>query len=1503
MADNISQAQHITELDFDISKIYEQMQEIENILASEGKKLQDIVNSNWKLKDVLSTGNANKDIEKLTAQLKKYEELVKKLSSEELEKKRIREETYKLQKDEINLIKKLSKSKTDEAKTERTKLETMKDQTDQLVKQIKLSGELTDEQKQQLTTLQQQLQESQNKISKISVGKGKGVSTLDRIKNYAAYRFIGLAEQGARESLSVIKDIEYSMMEISRVMQLSDEQTKNFRNTLFSLSKEYGRAFEDVEEVALRYAQAGYGMNDVIKLTRTSLLALNTAELDVENSTNSMIGILQQWGYTADELAVVMDKLNYTADTNAITTQDLVDGLLQASSVAKIANMSFNDTVGILTAMKEASGRSGKEVGNAFKAILSYIQREGSLKAFENMGIDVYADKATGALLPMMDILKQMSNKWNGMSEDMKTAFVQSADMAELFNEDLAISLGLQDEYNQALEQENEALNTQDKRIQAQAAAGVFRRNYYIALMENMEKAIEVSNQLDNATGYSAQENERHMQTLQAKINQIVTSLKELAMQFADAGAMDFAKKMIDLATNIVSVTGKIGGLRTAILGIITTLQIIKTYKTYAKLAELQTGLKFTISNVKALGSTIKATGLTLNAALGVIGLVATGISMISGAIAENNRKQEEARQKAIENAQAQKEEYDRFKELIQQYETLGSKTSKTEDEKSKLVEIQKQLNELYDVEKKNIDLVNGSYDEQIDKLKQIENRQLDKLQNAQIAALNVSMEKFNDNKNTAIQTYGAAKIFGNWEGKAGEYKKILEDIDNLTVRNIKSAVGYSLGGSIFVEGNSAERYLALSEALERLKEAGKDNTETFNKLQKLQQHYYEETTELKEALEALIKTDKELGNRKKEVAENEKLLTEINKILNIQVTENIEKQNQLNDISLKTSKQYNDLTEKIKNTDQSLVELNSIIEKVQSGHAFTASEITELVKKYGLADSAVKKVADGYTLEAKALDELRVAKVKEAMEGRNAQIQANIDIAQAIANRIGMYATELRSIKDLATAKQALADIDRQQAQKLGYNSVNSAYDYQTKVSAPNQIKSYINTIIGIYEELEKSANTLYSNVGTVSKWSDTVSSSAKSTEQSLAELTKTFTRLNNLGIYSIQEQINYYENLKRTVKLTTDNLASVEQTLQGLYKQQFTERMSLLDKEKEKRINNINSVYNAEIEKIKALKEALDDSREEEDYEQRRAKLEETLFYWRQRTGAEARENEKKTLEEIADLEKEWQRKLEDDKLDKQIESLEKQRDNEIEALNKKYEEIKELFTSANIELIATAGEFAPQLYKQFYDYFTNPFEQDLNKLKNMINNLGNVKTAVTSSIGNPTTSTSSGTSSATSTTSTASPIKKGSKVKILSSATNYGGQSTNVAIPNQYKNKAYTVQSIGYNGTQALIKELYSWVKLSDLVQARTGGYTLADGLTYLHKNEFVVNPELTQWLNKQAKNDGNISNSKSIINHFNAPLYKVEKQEIADRTDVDLISNRLTRKIMQTLNNKM
>lgn len=423
-----------------------------------------------------------------------------------------------------------------------------------LQKQIIEKGKIERADRRSLNTLNQQI-DVLNNIA--TATKNTGINQLiDRTMWAVSFK----ARQGVlnvvREMPERYKQVEMSMVEITRVMNESTLDQTKYMYQLYDTAIAYGRAMEDVTEVTLRFAQAGYNSSDAMKLTQTTMLALNTAELEVNQATNSLIGIMQQWGYTADEYEGIIDRINITADSYAITSQDLVDALLQSSAVAKTAGVNFEDLIGVLTTMKVASGQSGKAVGTAFRSILSLMQRASSLKGFEALGIDVYADKATGTLLPMMDILQNMANVWNSSSKQMQNDFMNVADSMGFMSEEMAVNeeaLSEYTEYMNAYAVASNRANDEQSRQQATLAANMHRRNYYIALMENFANIQDVVNNLQTADGYSMRENAKYMATLQAKTERFNSVLQETAVVLADSGYSDFAKLLLDVGTYMLN--------------------------------------------------------------------------------------------------------------------------------------------------------------------------------------------------------------------------------------------------------------------------------------------------------------------------------------------------------------------------------------------------------------------------------------------------------------------------------------------------------------------------------------------------------------------------------------------------------------------------------------------------------------------------------------------------------------------------------------------------------------------------------------------------------------------------------------------------------------------------------------------------------------------------------------------------------------------------------------
>lgn len=353
--------------------------------------------------------------------------------------------------------------------------------------------------------------------------------------------FFGSLE-AIRQAATTISQVEMGMTTIARVTEDVSFNFKEVRDQLLRMGVEYGMTWDKVSDIMTRWVQAGHGVSESLELTRASLLALNTAELDANYATQGLIAIMAQWGLTADQLLPTIDKINKVADDFAVTSQDLVDGLMRSSGAAKVLGLTLDETIAILTVMREATGRTGKEVGNALNSILSFMQRPIAIKAFEAEGINIWADAAKTQFRSVIEIFEEVAKRWPQMGEASRDMFVQAAEQAGLYSEELAELAGLQKEFN----------DIQQRDI-SQAMAGIYRRNYLLALLQNWAKIDQVLISMEKSLGYSIQENERTMQTLAKQWESLKAAAQELAVAIGDAGLLNQLKELVEGAKDAVT--------------------------------------------------------------------------------------------------------------------------------------------------------------------------------------------------------------------------------------------------------------------------------------------------------------------------------------------------------------------------------------------------------------------------------------------------------------------------------------------------------------------------------------------------------------------------------------------------------------------------------------------------------------------------------------------------------------------------------------------------------------------------------------------------------------------------------------------------------------------------------------------------------------------------------------------------------------------------------------
>lgn len=413
-------------------------------------------------------------------------------------------------------------------------------------------------------------------------------------------------------------------------------------NELYDLAQRYGQTFENVNDIATNFARAGYDWNETIQATEAALLALNTAELDAAQASDGMIAILQQFGYEASELEGIIDKLNITSDNAAVSTDKLLTALQRTGSSAKNANLSLEQTVGIITALSEATGRSGENLGTAINSLIQFSTKSSSLDTFAKLGgnVEEVVERYRQGGATVLEIWQALSEviKSNADYTESVLGKTFTTEEFEALNEETKQALG------ESFAQTTEIYNT----------ASTFRKNYFIALLQNLDQVQESLDTMQGAQGYSQKENLQYLDTYTARVNALEAKWQDIAND--EKGLLGIKKGLVDIASGLLDALDFIGGIQTIIVGlVISTLPSLVSL-----LGKALTALQ---------GMVTAATGVQI--AFGALAVVGMIISGIVSAVQDYNEEQERQRDIAIASFEANKANADTLEQLYEKYKKL----------------------------------------------------------------------------------------------------------------------------------------------------------------------------------------------------------------------------------------------------------------------------------------------------------------------------------------------------------------------------------------------------------------------------------------------------------------------------------------------------------------------------------------------------------------------------------------------------------------------------------------------------------------------------------------------------------------------------------------------------------------------------------------------------------------------------------------------------------------
>ena len=1182
--------------------------------------------------------------EKLAEQQRKSAEQEEKLQSqlEKQQKKRL-EYMDKLIERQKDMTTKYSTRVGDDSELAKQSRE-LEDQLETLKQQVSETRKLTSEQEDRTDELVKQSRELDRQYKSLQNQpkvQNSFLSTIDAAKFTIVQEGLDLIQEGVVNTFQTLKSVEDQVVEITRVFSDANVNMEQFTDDMFTLSTSYGRTFEDAGEVVLRFAQAGYDISDSLEMAESTMLALNTAELDVENSTNSLISIMRQWKMEAEEFPLLIDKINYAADHYATTSQDLVDGLLRVSSAAKNAGITFDENIGLLTAMQETSGRTGKEIGTALNSLITFTQKAQTDGTLEGMGISVFADAAQTELRSVMDIWGDLSEKVKSGGTDFVDSLMKQLDMTDLMSEQVAEYAGLTEELAQIQELEHQMneQNISDMEKQEIYELGkTYRRNYFIALLENFNSVQKIANDLQNAEGHSMQENSKYMDTLTAKYNQFIGSLRELAQQAGESGLMDLSKSVLDLATNFNYFLKDIGGIQTALSLLLGILLQIKGASIGTFFSDMfGTASKSITSFINVMNTAVKTGGKlgAVQTALAniplasKIGIAVTAYSALNGAVVAAQQAEEEARQTTISAGEAAQENASKIEELKAQYDSLASIQGRTEEQDQKLLDVSEELEEALGDEAvalKKLQVNSEDYNKVLEERIKLSRA-------ASKTALADATRAAGESLEASTKSEGIPGLLGSTEignelidrdelvdekGQLTEVGKIFQsiygDLENIytlsgeinfnrlrpedwsaeglldyynVLYDMKAAfdeLGDSMTDSERDAWVSTDAYRAVADELTRMDEDASAAEYATAKLREAFAEFNGEAPTTREEFADIIDSmidSAEVGDAFRNVAE------EMAKDLFPEWADAI------GDAAIAT----NEFEEAAKTAEQELTNMKSHMENlanIDSAYNSLADAVSEYNSTGQLSISTLQQLL---SLEPQYLQYLVNENGQLAINSEGFLKLANAELDEMeiaekrmLLNTIKSFQSEAEAQAWLAaqteTTTQELAGLNAELANTISALATTKGWSDETVKSFANMA----NAISSAFNATRSSMQETYTSIPTYT--AQTASAASTVTKSFYDQETEMFERLNRMGQKTTQEVVDFYREMTKSAKLSASERLDAEEKLFDAIKRQLQEaKEAQLDYYDDLK-NKIEANADAEIDRLESQRDSIEAS-----------------------------------------------------------------------------------------------------------------------------------------------------------------------------------------------------------------------------------------------------------------------------------------------------------------------
>lgn len=349
-----------------------------------------------------------------------------------------------------------------------------------------------------------------------------------------------------RGAIQDFQELDKQFNEIAIVSDYTTQEMWESFSDVNKVAQDFGVETKNVLEVQNLYYHQGKDMAEVNKLTAQTLTLAKITGMDYERATSDLTAALNAYNIAAEDAVRVTDTIA-AMDTNAaISSEELMTALTKTASIAANAGMSLESTEVFLTKMIETTREAPENLGTALKTI---IARFGEVK-----------QEIDGEVIELADI--------NRVDTALKSIGISLLDTAGQIRDLDGVFMELSSKWDD--------LDRNTQRYIATIAAGSRQQSRFIAMMEDYDRTLELTEIAQNSAGLGARQLAKSQESIETSVNRLKSTWQEFYSSLITSGMI---KGVLELANGVLSLVNKLNDA-SPLLGTIVAALAIWVVKT-----------------------------------------------------------------------------------------------------------------------------------------------------------------------------------------------------------------------------------------------------------------------------------------------------------------------------------------------------------------------------------------------------------------------------------------------------------------------------------------------------------------------------------------------------------------------------------------------------------------------------------------------------------------------------------------------------------------------------------------------------------------------------------------------------------------------------------------------------------------------------------------------------------------------------------------------------------